>query len=397
MKKLALLAGISLTAVSTAIMAQEAPPYESWIGGFASYYNADDEKHEPVGGLDDGKGFGAELGFRFDPSWAVRFELGRVLIDKDNNNPLALADDGTMIGADMMYFLEDDVAYLFGGVREQSLRDDYRMAAAGVGKHWAVSEDWRVITELATYYDFGQGYNEYSAKLGLAYIFGQNKAPAAQPDTDGDGVYDAVDRCPTTPPGTQVDATGCNIDLDGDGVFNSVDQCPTTPAGVEVDAVGCALKDSDGDGVLDKDDKCPDTPVADKVDEDGCSILQESEVAIELDILFPNNSSVISNPDSQKIEEFVAFMERFPNTDAVIEGHTSAVGDAAYNQMLSEKRANAVRSFLINEHGIDAKRLRAVGYGETKLKYTENTAEAHRLNRRIEAKVSTTIQTKVTR
>ncbi len=409
--------------------AQEAPPYESWVGGFAQYYNADSNKHEPIGGLEDGKGFGLEAGFRFDPSWAIRFELGRVLLNHDNNNDLALDDDGTQIGADMMYFLEDDVAYLFSGLREQSLGvDDYRMASLGVGKHWVAGDNWRVITELATYYDFGQGHNEFSAKVGLAYIFGANKA-VANPDSDGDGVYDAVDRCPGTPAGTQVDATGCNIDMDGDGVLNAQDQCPMTPKGTKVDATGCAIKDGDNDGVIDANDSCPNTapgvqvnakgcavdldtdndgvldsrdkclntPSTDRVDADGCSIFEQREVSVGLDILFPNNSSEITNPDDADITEFADFMQRFPNTQAVIEGHTSAVGEAAYNQFLSEKRANAVRDLLINRYGIDAGRLEAVGFGETQLKDTDNTAEAHRINRRIEVSVTALVESKVAR
>ncbi|MFC4701415.1 OmpA family protein [Glaciecola siphonariae] len=397
MKKLALATAILAACTTHAVTAQEAPPYENWVGGFAQYYNADADKPEPVGGLDEGKGFGAEMGFRFDPSWAIRFELGRVLIDNDDNNRSSLADDGTQLGADLMYFLEDDAAYLFGGIREQSLTDSYRMASLGLGKHWVTGENWRVITEAATYYDFGQGYNEFSLKLGLAYVFGLNNAAKSQPDTDGDGVYDAVDRCPNTPAGVRVDATGCNIDLDGDGVINSVDQCPRTPAGVAVDARGCAFKDSDGDGVLDNVDQCADTPSTDRVDEVGCSIFEETEIFVELDLLFANNSAVIDNPESEMITDFVDFMKRYPNTNASIEGHTSAVGTEAYNQALSQRRAEATRDMLINRYGIDASRLSAIGYGETRLKFTENTAEAHRLNRRIEAKITATVEEKLTR
>jgi OOP family OmpA-OmpF porin len=397
MKKLALASAVIAASISNLAIAQDAPPYESWVGGFASYYNADSEKPDPVGGLDEGKGFGGEVGFRFDPSWAVRFEVGRVLINNDDNNRSSLADDGTMIGADMMYFLEEDAAYLFGGLREQSLRDSYRMASLGVGKHWKTGENWRVITEAATYYDFGQGYNEFSLKLGMAYVFGLNTATRAQPDSDGDGVYDAVDRCPDTPAGTAVDATGCSNDLDNDGVLNNVDECPQTPAGTEVNARGCALKDSDGDGVFDSVDECANTPSTDRVDAVGCSVFEETEVFVELDVLFANNSSVVDNPDSEMIVEFVDFMKRYPSVSASIEGHTSAVGTAEYNMVLSQKRANAIRDLLIDTYGLDADRLTAIGYGETRLKFTDDFPEAHRLNRRTEARVTATIEEKLTK
>ncbi|WP_395338139.1 OmpA family protein [Ningiella sp. W23] len=397
MKKLTLAIAFALAGSATSAIAQDAPPYENWVGGFAQYYNADSEKPEPVGGLEDGKGFGAEMGFRFDPSWALRFELGRVLIDNDDNNRSSLADDGTMLGADLMYFLEDDAAYVFSGLRQQSLTDSYRMASLGVGKHWKTAENWRVITEAATYYDFGQGYNEFSLKLGLAYVFGLNTGPKAQPDSDGDGVFDAMDRCPNTPAGTEVDATGCNIDSDGDGVRNSVDQCPNTPAGTEVNAQGCAIKDSDGDGVVDALDECANTPSTDRVDAKGCSMFEETEVFVELDILFDNNSSVVNNPDSEMIVEFVEFMRTYPNTRVRIEGHTSSVGTEEYNMALSERRAEAVKQVLIDQYGIAASRLSTIGYGETRLKFTENTQEAHRLNRRIEGKITATVEEKLTR
>jgi len=91
-------------------------------------------------------------------------------------------------------------------------------------------------------------------------------------DTDGDGVYDGLDQCPDTPKGAKVDARGCPLDSDGDGVYDGLDQCPNTPKGAVVDANGCPI-DSDGDGVPDGLDKCPNTPAGAKVDADGCPIV----------------------------------------------------------------------------------------------------------------------------
>jgi len=92
---------------------------------------------------------------------------------------------------------------------------------------------------------------------------------AAVPDTDGDGVPDRKDKCPGTPKGAKVDATGCPLDSDGDGVYDGLDQCPGTPKGAKVDAKGCP-SDADGDGVLDGLDQCPDTPKGATVDDKGC-------------------------------------------------------------------------------------------------------------------------------
>ncbi len=99
-------------------------------------------------------------------------------------------------------------------------------------------------------------------------------------DSDGDGVSDGIDKCPNTPKGCQVDGTGCPIDSDGDGVCDGVDKCPNTPKGCVVDATGCPT-DSDGDGVCDGLDKCPDTPAGARVDKDGCPIVV-SDKEVEL-------------------------------------------------------------------------------------------------------------------
>src|SRR2546423_2842351 len=95
-------------------------------------------------------------------------------------------------------------------------------------------------------------------------------------DSDGDKVFDGIDRCPDTPAGTPVDAFGCPADSDKDGVGDGIDKCPNTPAGIQVDATGCPIAhDTDGDGVVDQLDRCPNTPAGSKVDQYGCLLLFE--------------------------------------------------------------------------------------------------------------------------
>lgn len=336
---------LGLSLACSAVLAQDNSGDQGWLGVFGEYYNLDADKPLPSGGFDDGFGLGAEVAFRLSPQWAARIEWSHLDIDAK-----AGIDDqsGDRIGVDALYFINDSASYLFVGVKHENLGDSYRLANVGVGHHWRLAPRWKLITEVAGYYDFGQELNDYGIKLGLAYTFGTQSAstPVA---------------APTPAP------------------------APTITR----------VADADGDGVADSNDRCPDTPHQDKVDAFGCSIFADKQVDVVLDILFANNSYEITNPASPKIREFVDFMRRFPNTQAVIEGHTSVVGSDAYNQQLSERRANAVRTLLINQYGIAAERLQAVGHGESRPLDMADTPEAHAKNRRIQAKVSAMEKVKV--
>jgi outer membrane protein OmpA-like peptidoglycan-associated protein len=104
----------------------------------------------------------------------------------------------------------------------------------------------------------------YAAQVGVSLML-----LGGPGDKDKDGVIDSADKCPDTPKGAKVEATGCP-DADGDGVADQVDRCPGTPAGRVVDAIGCT--DSDGDGVVDPQDRCAGTPSGVRVDATGCPL-----------------------------------------------------------------------------------------------------------------------------
>ncbi|MBJ2136917.1 OmpA family protein [Paraglaciecola chathamensis] len=368
MKKTMTAMGI-LLAFTSGAFAQSAPVGDKWVGGFGEYYKTDGELDGAPTFYDDGVGFGAELGFRFKPQWAARLEWSHLNIDQTGG----LGDEsGNRFGVDAMYFLPDDLMYVFAGVKHLDLADSSRLANVGLGKHWNINDKWRVITEIAAYHDFGEAYNDVSAKIGLAYSFGATSAPATR-DSDSDGVNNSMDKCPGTAPGVQVDAMGCAL------------------AATAVEA------DSDNDGVVDSQDKCANTPSSDKVDATGCSIFAEVEVEETLRILFANNSSEIANRANSDIRDFAAFMKRFPSTDTVIEGYASAPGESDYNQWLSEERAKAVRMVLIEDYDIKPARITAVGYGESKLLDAPTAKEANKINRRIVARVSASKREKVTK
>jgi OOP family OmpA-OmpF porin len=204
-------------------------------------------------------------------------------------------------------------------------------------------------------------------------------------DSDGDGVLDADDLCPNTPAKAQVDADGCALDSDGDGVADYKDQCPSTPEGAEVDATGCAL-DSDGDGVADYKDQCPGTAEGLAVNEVGCP----AETCINLQVRFEFNKAEIQTEYTDHLEEVAEFLMRYPETKMVVEGHTDSVGSMEYNEDLSQRRAESVKQFMVDEYGIRANRLKAVGYGESRPIASNGTPEGRQKNRRVVGVLCTT-------
>jgi len=344
--------------------------YKKWVGVFGQYYHPDGDKPNEIGGgfLQDGAAIGGEFGIRFTPRWAMRIEAAKTNVDVDNNAFGVGSVDGQKIAADALYFQDDLQTYLFTGLQHADDDfDDYLAVAAGIGKHWSLSENTRLITEATAYHAFSDSYNDFSVKLGVAYVFGEiapSYAPAKRAsDADRDGVVDSLDNCPNTLAGTSVDTRGCSLDADRDGVADSIDQCLSTPKG-------------------------------DKVNTSGCSVMVAEEIEVRLSALFANNSSVIQNPADVKFAEFADFLKRYPKATGVVEGHTSIVGTAAYNQLLSQKRAEAVKALLISRYGAPADRITALGFGESQPVNLANTPAAHRENRRIIGVVKVMVESK---
>lgn len=204
-------------------------------------------------------------------------------------------------------------------------------------------------------------------------------------DGDNDGVMDAADRCPNTPAGDRVDANGCTVVLDGDkdGVIDSADRCPNTPAGAKVDANGCS--DGDGDGVFDGTDRCPNTPKGIRVTPNGCPIIfEENQVSVVLEgVNFETNKATLLPTATDILDRVAETLAANPEVKVAVAGHTDNQGTAAYNQTLSQARAESVRTYLISK-GVGADQLVANGFGEGKPMTVNTTAAGRAQNRRVE-------------
>ena len=133
--------------------------------------------------------------------------------------------------------------------------------------------------------------------------------------------------------------------------------------------------DEDMDGVSDKDDKCPGTPYGADVDSRGCWSINN--------INFDTGKAIIKPQYFAQLDKIASIMNANPNLRITVEGHTDSVGDEAYNQKLSEQRAQSVMKYLTSAE-VDISRLTAVGYGESRPIADNNTTAGKALNRRIE-------------
>jgi outer membrane protein OmpA-like peptidoglycan-associated protein len=184
-----------------------------------------------------------------------------------------------------------------------------------------------------------------------------------------------------------MDDDGCpDVDRDGDGVADHDDACPDRPEdrdGFE-DGDGCPDPDNDGDGVLDRNDECPNTPPGTVVDAVGCERVEPEPEPERRPVVvyFALNSDALTLRMQARLD---GLLELLLTDDAVtleISGHTSADGSSAYNERLSLRRAVAVRDYLA-ERGVDATRMTVVARGEQDPQVPEDNEVYRQANRRV--------------
>lgn len=353
--------------------------------------------------------FGTHLALGFPITDKFVVEVNYLARNVDGSAGGAL--DQTGYGADAVFFFDRDGKmdpYFVLGVGQQSddygtATDDYTTIAVGMGLIDEIDENLAFRADIRAYdgEDFGQS-TDIAFGIGLVYYFGEAQrqtAPvaAAAPivvadkDTDGDGVMDSKDTCPGTAAGSKVDAAGCVVpvaaavvvvDSDGDGVADTADACPNTPKGVAVLADGCA-PDMDGDGVKDPQDKCPGTPAGTRVLADGCPI----PTVVKLEgVTFATGSDQLALSSKETLDQAIAKLKENPTVNVEVAGHTDATGNADKNRQLSQRRADAVRKYLL-DGGVPEAQVSARGYGPDEPIATNDTAEGRASNRRVELRV----------
>lgn len=330
------------------VTATEQPIAEDLVGKFfgglhALHIQTDDERlitSDSLSAMDYGNGFGGEIGYRWLPSTEFRFTHSQFKLTSENDG--YPEPDGVSNAIDILYFPTEKNFYLLTGVNNLDIGSSQVSANLGAGYRYYLSERSAIYFEGKANYQFSERYDEFTSQIGFVYFFGDNSDKNNKPSK-------------------------------------------------------IAAIDSDKDGVFDNQDQCAKTPIVEKVNTIGCTIFKDRFITKQLLVEFDHNKVIIKPQYNAEIANIADFLNENKSLSLTIKGHTSSLGTHLYNKALSQQRAQAIINVLINEHSIDAARLSAIGYGEEKLKNTENTYAAHAENRRIEAKLEITHKVAVKR
>lgn len=368
--------------------------------------------------LDDALTYSLGLGYNLTDTWSTEFVLNYFDANADSSSGSDV--DGLVYRLDTLYhFMPNSalVPYIAGGLGGMSLDPDNGKSDTnflldyGVGLKYFFTDDLALRGDVRHILAFGDPENNFTYTAGLTYLMGGKVKEAPKPlppiDSDGDGVTDVHDLCADTPAGVVIDGAGCPLDRDGDGVYDELDQCPDTPAGVAVDTIGCPL-DSDGDGVADYLDECPETPPEVTVDDKGCPLDSDEDgvydnndecpdtpsgltvddkgcpISITLSIEFDVDKFNIKPRYHDELAKGAAFIQKYSDQKILIAGHTDSTGNEPYNEVLSQRRAESVLNYLVENFQLDADKLFARGFGEKAPVASNDTADGRQRNRRVE-------------
>ena len=290
------------------------------------------------------------------PSWTIHPYVGagvgflRTKLDQFQSDVLTDFQTGLVRQADdtvLAYQLGAGIAWdIFDQI---SLGLDYRFLTADEGKYYPYQDQTKTHVDA--------DYKAQTLFLSANYYFRVPKEKAPEPAPKPAAVVE-----PAPPP----------PDSDRDGVIDKFDQCPSTPSGTEVDDVGCALPPPPP--------PCKTPEPGERVSLGGCGT---GDTITLSGVNFEFNKSTLTPNAKTILDNVAAELNKYPEIEVELAGHTDSLGRDAYNQNLSESRADSVKRYLVSM-GVDGERMAAVGYGEAQPVADNDSDEGRARNRRTE-------------
>lgn len=421
---------------STILIAQnKETTYNKWLFKIGANIVDNSGDTNPFNGLDLKKmgfsnNYAAGIDYRFHRHWSVG------LFASNNRFVANRAElDGVIISKDMKYFATDlnlkyylwgaeyeninsnrFNIYLSGGVGSFKIVDSSISLNFGGGLIYWLNDSFALnlesVAKWATKSNVQFDSNHFQHFAGITYRHNGKKDRDNDgiedskdncpdtfgiaefngcPDSDNDGIIDSEDGCPEVA-GLKAN-NGCP-DSDKDGVIDSKDKCKNTYGPKENN--GCPYKDSDNDGILDKDDKCPNTKGF--LDNNGCPKEEVKEIVDKVEttnktlenfskaIYFKTGKYKFEYKTYAILKEVVTTLKEYPNAEVLIEGHTDNTGNPNSNELLSQKRADAVKKYLV-KNGVEKGKITAIGFGQNQPKATNSNEKGRALNRRVIIKI----------
>jgi OOP family OmpA-OmpF porin len=317
------------------------------------------DRDRPTDGRDYALG-GLAFGKHFSEAWSAEVLLNGTGLQSD---PATFTPDRTLWGASLDLLRVFNRSSRFSpylGIGAGAIENDIRPGAAdkdamwqaSLGAFWTLWEGENGST-FALRPDFKARWDDahsagiltdYIGELGFQFTWGGTRKVSATPPPPPPPPPAAAAPAPPPPPATPAPPG----DEDHDGVTDDRDRCPGTPPGVAVDANGCTQKGS---------------------------------ITLE-GVTFDYNSANLSAGSLNVLDDVADGLKKHPRLKVELQGHTDNKGPDAYNLTLSQKRADAVRAYLLKD-GVSPTQITAKGYGEGQ-PIADNSTDAGRAkNRRV--------------
>lgn len=341
------LLGASLLSLTTSAVAQSRA--EAWtltptVGGYL-FDSKQDLESAPL--------FGLRAGYNFTENWGAELFGSYTLTesDRDSGPEANVESDVFRFGGNVLYHFQPTkklVPFLAVGVGRYNItipdldrpKTNKTLAEYGGGLKYFVGPDFALRADIRHVIGFSPSIHNFEYTFGVTWEIGGVK-PAALPIKEV--VPQVCETCAPPPP---------RVDSDGDGVEDALDKCPNTPKGF-------------------------------KVDKDGC--IFEQTIVLRA-VNFVLDAYELTAPAKATLDEVAAIFVSQPGLSLQIGGHTDSTGSDQYNQKLSQRRADAVRTYLISK-GVDASHVAAKGYGESEPISSNESPEGRADNRRVEFKL----------